>query len=192
MGGLLQTAPTAVAEQEEVWEGGVPAEAVALSEAFEGCVLTPYNDGFGFPTIGIGSRSYLDGTPVWLGGPAIDRATAERLAQRDLDKAALLVAQAVTAPLTPRQAAALILLANNLGALTVAAPSLLKLVNGHDWRSAAELFRIYRNSAGKPVTGLRRRRWTEAAFSLGMDPNLARQRAWSAIQSPEDWPSLPA
>ncbi|WP_131829708.1 lysozyme [Teichococcus deserti] len=184
-------APMAAAEPEALWQGGVPAEAVTLSEAFEGCILTPYNDGFGFPTIGIGSRSYLDGAPVRLGGPSIDRAMAELLAQRDLDKAALLVTRAVTAPLTPRQAAALILLANNLGALTVAAPSLLKLVNGRDWKAAADLFKIYRNSAGKPVTGLRRRRWAEAAFSLGMEAALARQKAWGAIQSPEDWPPLP-
>ncbi|WP_159992354.1 lysozyme [Roseomonas sp. 18066] len=189
MGGILQAAPEV--EAQPLWQGGVPAEAVLLSEAFEGCVLTPYNDGFGFPTIGIGSRRYADGTPVWLGGPAISRATAEALAMRDLEKAAALVAQAVRVPLTPRQAAALILLANNLGALTVAAPSLLKLVHAGDWKAAADLFKIYRTSAGKPATGLRRRRWTEAAFSLGMAPMLAKQKAWDAIQSPEDWPPLP-
>jgi lysozyme len=191
MGGLLKTAPERLFEPEERWLGGVPAAAVTLSEAFEGCRLRPYDAGFGFATIGIGSRRYLDGRPVTLAGPAITRAEAEAMAMRDLQKAARLVAEAVQVPLTPRQAAALILLANNIGALTIAAPSLVNLVNAGDWPAAASLMKIYRNSGGRPVTGLRRRRWAEAAFSLGMDPFEARARAWALIDSPDDWPKLP-
>ncbi|MFH5927162.1 lysozyme [Roseomonas xinghualingensis] len=173
------------------WQGDVPREAVELSAAFEACRLKPYDDGYGFATIGFGSRTYLDGRPVKLSDPPITLAVAEAMTSRDLGRAAALTRAAVKVPLSNRQAAALILLANNLGSLTAAAPTLVNLVNSDNWPAAAEQFKAYRISAGRPSLGLRRRRWTEAAFSLGMDAKAAYDRAWAEITTADGWPKLP-
>jgi lysozyme len=175
----------------EIWPGDVPYAAVELSEAFEGRRLKPYDDGYGFWTIGIGSTTDLKGNKVTKTTPPITDREAEVMAMRDLEKAARLVKLAITSPLTNRQAAALILLANNLGSLSVAAPTLVNLVNARNWRAAAEQFKAYRNSAGKPSLGLRRRRWAEAAFSLGLGAQEARKRAWAEITTVDGWPKLP-
>jgi lysozyme len=174
-----------------VWAGDVPYAAIELSEAFEGRRLKPYDDGYGFWTIGIGSTTDLKGNKVTKATQPITDREAELMAMRDLEKAARLVKLAITSSLTNRQAAALILLANNVGSLSVAAPTLVNLVNARNWRAAAEQFKAYRNSAGKPSLGLRCRRWTEAAYSLGLDAQVARKRAWVEITTVDGWPKLP-
>ena len=180
----------------DLWHGDVPPAAVELSEAFEARKLKPYKDSNGTWTIGIGSTTDLKGNRVTATTPAITNRVAEVMAMRDLEKAAGLVKQAITVPLTNRQAAVLILMANNLGDLRAAGPTLVQLVNERRWREAAEFMRNFNKERIKgvltPSKGLRRRRWAEAAYWLGMDAQKARSRAWAEINTPDGWPTLPA
>jgi len=177
------------------WDGRVPFAATEFSEVFEARKLRPYKDSAGVWTIGIGSTRGPDGKPVTERTPAITDAQAEAMHKRDLEKAAALVKAAITYPISTRQAVVLMLLANNAGDLRVAAPTIVRLVNAGRWRDAADFLKEFRNVtvAGKrvPVLGLRRRRWAEAAYSLGMPAQEAHRRAWAEIATVDGWPKLP-
>jgi lysozyme len=137
----------------------VPAEALELSHALEGLQLKPYADAGGVWTIGYGSTRDLAGKPVTASTPAITQAQAEAMAERDLQHAARLVAEAFPQGLPPRWAAALILMANNLGDIRRWGGSLKFMVDGRQWGEAAYQLRKYRMAAGVPLLGLIRRRW---------------------------------
>jgi len=104
---------------------------------------------------------------------------------------ALLLAADFPQGLPPRWWAVGVLMNNNLGRMAVWGPTLRRLLLAGDWHGAAEQMRHYRNADGRPSLGLRRRRWAEAAFALGLDPRSARDVAWDRITSPDDWPRLP-
>lgn len=170
---------------------GVPIEVFALSEAFEAFRSSPYLDLAGVWTIGIGSTRDLAGQLVTAATKPVTRAQAEQMAARDLQRAADLLALDLPGGLPARWWAVGVLLNNNLGRMSVWGTTLLRLLQAQDWRGAAQQMSAYRNADGKPSTGLRRRRWAEAAYGLGMAPDLARQRAWAEITSPDGWPPLP-
>ena len=167
----------------------MPLGAIDVSAAMGGR-LQPCADRYDFEAIGYGSRTYLDGSTARLGGRGITMAEAEAMKRHDLSDAVLLVRQAVAAALSNRQAAALILLANYLGPLSKAS-AMVTRVNAGRWREAADLFRAYINSAGEPSLGLLRRRWCEAAYSLGLVAKTAQRRAWAEIGSVDGWLPLP-
>lgn len=174
------------------WQGGVPAEALELSHALEGLRLKPYLDGEGGTwTIGYGSTKDLAGKPVTPTTPPITEAQARAMAERDLQHAATLVAEAFPQGLPPRWAAALILMSNNLGGIRVWGGSLKFMVDHKQWGEAAFQMRKYRNQGGKPLRGLVRRRWTEAAYASGYSASEAKRRAWAEIKKLDDWPRLP-
>ncbi|SHJ67359.1 lysozyme [Roseomonas rosea] len=193
---VAETVELAIPAKVATWDGTVPQEAIELSEMFEARRLRPYQDSRGVWTIGIGSTRDINGKPVTAATPPVTDAQAETMALRDLKQAATLVRSAVKVDLSPRQAATLILLANNVGDLRVAGPSLVKLVNAGDWRAAADFLKNFRNERKNgvltPNLGLRRRRWAEAAYSLGMEPKRAYDRAWAEIKTVDGWPKLPA
>lgn len=177
--------------KEAIVRSGVPDEVFALSEAFEAFRSAPYPDSGGVWTIGIGSTRDLAGKPVTASTPVVTRTQAEQMAARDLAHAADLLAQDFPGGLPARWWAVGVLLNNNLGRMSVWGATLLRLLHAQDWRGAAQQMSAYRNAGGKPSTGLRRRRWAEAAYALGMSPDLARQRAWVEIRTPDGWPPLP-
>ncbi|WP_052402114.1 lysozyme [Muricoccus aerilatus] len=189
--GAEKPAPATLAD---LWHGDVPYAAISLSEAFEGRKLSPYKDSNGTWTIGVGSTTDMKGNRVTASTPPITDAMADVMAMRDLEKAAGLVRKACPGPLTNRQAAVLILMANNLGDLRVAGPTLVRLVNSQKWREAADFMAKFSNERINgvltPSKGLRRRRWAEAAFFLGMDPAKAKARAWAEINDTVTWPPL--
>jgi len=174
-----------------VWTGGVPAEALELSQALEGLQLKPYADAGGVWTIGFGSTRDLAGKPVTAATPAITQAQAKVMAERDLAHAAKLVAEAFPQGLPARWAASLILMANNLGDIRRWGGSLKFMVDGRQWGEAAYQMRKYRMAAGVPLLGLIRRRWTEAAYASGYSASEAKRRAWAEIKRLDDWPRLP-
>lgn len=186
----LQAAPPPPASS--VVKSGVPIEVVALSEVFEGYSTTPYQDQKGVWTIGIGSTRDINNHPVSAYTPAITRKQAEEMAMRDLQRAANLLAQDFPEGLPPRWWAVGVLMNNNLGYMSVWGATLLRLLKAKDWNRAAEQMKEYRNTGGKPSKGLRRRRWAEAAYALGMSPAIAYETAWMTINSPDDWPKLPS
>jgi lysozyme len=170
---------------------GVPPEAIALSKAFEGFCNLPYRCQAGVWTIGYGSTRDKAGHPVSPSTPRITEAEAAVLAARDLERAANLMAADFPKGLPPRWWAVGVLMCNNMGRMSVWGPSLLRFLPAGAWRVAAAQMRHYRNADGKPSLGLRRRRWAEAAFALGMAPDEAKRRAWAEINTPDDWPPLP-
>jgi lysozyme len=170
---------------------GVPKEVFALSEAFEAFEPKPYQDSGGVWTIGIGSTRDLAGRPVTARTPSVTREQAEQMARRDLSRAADLLAQDFPAGLPARWWAVGVLANNNLGLMASWGPTLRQLLQQKGWRRAADQLKNYRNAGGKPLLGLRRRRWAEAAYALGLDAAEAKARAWSGIHTVDDWPPLP-
>ncbi len=179
--------------QPALWRGGVPPEAVQLSHAFEGFSATPYLCSGGKWTIGYGSTRDIAGRPVTHQTPRVDEQQATTMALRDLAHAADLVARTFPDGLPPRWGAVMILMANNMGDPRAWGPTLVSLLREGEWRRAAEQMKAYRNASGRPVLGLRRRRWAEAAYALGMDAREAKARAWQKgfIDTVDDWPALP-
>ena len=84
---------------------------------------------------------------------------------------------------------------NNLSDLRTAGPTLVKLVNSRNWPGAADFLKNFRNETKNgvkvPNLGLRRRRWAEAAYFLGMDPKSTYTKAWALINTVDGWPKLP-
>lgn len=173
------------------WRRGVPPEVFPLSEAFEGFRPAPYRCPAGVWTIGFGSTTDAEGSRVTADTPPITREQAEALARRDLAVAAERAAEAFPAGLPARWGAVMILLCNNMGSIRVWGPTLHRKLLATQWRQAAEFLRHYRNAGGRPQLGLRRRRWAEAAYTLGMAPEEAVREAWARIRTVDDWPALP-
>lgn len=183
--------PSIVAAHPDWWHGGVPEDALAFSRVFEGFRAEPYLDTSGVWTIGYGSTRDADGRRVRQTTPSITREEADALTRRDLTTAANLARIAFPDGLPARWGAVVILMNNNLGDIRKWGPTLRQMLAQHRWQQAAEQMKEYRRSAGVPNKGLRRRRWAEAAFALGMDADAAHDAAWSRINSPDDWPPLP-
>lgn len=175
----------------DLWRGGVPIEAIHISKAFEGFEPAPYLCSGNKWTIGYGSTRDLFGKPVTRDTPRITETQAMVMATRDLDNAARLAAAAFPDGLPKRWGAVMVLMCNNMGDITRWGPTLRSLLLEGEWRRAADQLRHYRNAAGRPVLGLRRRRWAEAAYALGMDAAEAKRRAWAEIRHVDDWPALP-
>jgi len=194
------TLPHVVMVQPAIVNAGVPAEAFALSMAFEGLSLVPYDDNGkasgGTWTIGYGSTRDGYGQPITARTKPVSEAEARSLKTRDFAQAEHVMMLDFPAGLPPRWWAVGLLMSNNLGRMSVWGPTLRGLLLAGDWQSAAKQLGAYRNQRDAenrllPLTGLRRRRWAEAAYALGMDAREAKARAWAEIMTPDDWPKLP-
>jgi lysozyme len=168
-----------------------PAPGVLLIKTMEGLRLHPYNDGFGYMTIGYGTRIGSDNRPVTAATANITEAEANTLLLRDLERFMRIVVATFEVEMDAHQAGALLSFAYNLGSFAKA-PSLKRLVNARRWPEAARQFGAYANSAGRASRGLRRRRWAEAAVFLGnVDPIWAWAEAQHLIMTVDDWPPIP-
>lgn len=176
----------------DLWRAGVPLEAVRLSHVLEGFRAAPYLCSGNRWTIGYGSTRDLFGRALTRLTPHITEAQAAVMATRDLDHAASLAAKAFPDGLPLRWGAVVVLMSNNMGDIRRWGSTLHALLLAGDWAKAADQMRLYRNASGHPVLGLRRRRWAEAAYALGMDAAEAKRRAWAEINHVDDWPNLPA
>ncbi len=65
---------------------------------------------------------------------------------------------------------------------------MLKRINANAKSDVPDEMRKWINQAGKPLLGLLRRRWAEAAIFKGMDGKDAVTRAWNEIDDLSDWP----
>jgi lysozyme len=167
--------------------------AVALINGAEGCALTSYPDPatHGAPwTIGWGSTRF-DGYPVHA-GQVITQAQADAARQGEILPALASVRKLVTVPLLPHPTAALTSFEYNLGAGALARSTLLRLLNAGNRPAALAEFRKWVYANGRPMLGLLRRRWAEAAVFLGVDPVKAWDTAQAEITALGQWPTLPA
>lgn len=172
----------------------VPAAATAVVKRIEGFFATPYDDNGSLPggtwTIGYGSIRDAANKPVTPSTPPITEAEAVTLLTRDMNGAAGDVAMRVNVPLLVYEAAALISWTYNLGGGNLASSTMLKRINANAKADVPDEMRKWINQAGKPLLGLLRRRWAEAAIFVGVAADNACVRAWKEIDDLQDWPTF--
>jgi lysozyme len=175
------------------WDGTtVPSTATTVVKRIEGFFSAPYDDNGALPggtwTIGYGSIVDANGKAVTSKTPAVTEAQAEVLLKRDMEGAARDVKLRVKVPLLECEAAALISWTYNLGGGSLGKSTMLKRLNAGDKPGVPAEMRKWIMHEGKPLVGLLRRRWAEAAIFMGMDSVNACVRAWNEIDSLNDWP----
>lgn len=132
-----------------------------IAEHFEGCILTPYHDPVGFPTIGWGhllSREPWADLSQW---EPLTQAEADALLDKDLARFQAAVRRLIHVPLTPQQEGALIDFAFNCGAANLQASTLRRVINRGDLDEAPKQFLRWVYARGQLLRGLRRRRAAE-------------------------------
>jgi len=187
--------PASTASTEaSAWDGSVPPAATAVVKRIEGFFAHPYDDNGAQPggtwTIGYGTIVDAQGRRVTPQTPPITEAEAEQLLRRDMAGAARDVQQRVQVPLRTCEAAALISWVYNLGAGNLAKSTLLLRLNANRKSEVPAEMRKWIMQEGRPMLGLLRRRWAEAAIFGGMDATNACVRAWREIDDLSDWPAF--
>lgn len=130
---------------------------LALTELFEGDILTAYRDQAGVWTIGYG---HTEGVKP---GQTISKAEAEAFLVHDLRAAAACVNEAVRISLTQPEFDALVDFTFNMGAGAFRRSSLLKDINTGNIPAAIRQFSLWDHCGGVINEGLLRRRKAEAA-----------------------------
>ena len=179
----------------ELWDGvTVPSAATTVVKRVEGFFAHPYDDNGALPggtwTIGYGTIRDAAGRPVTPGTSAITEVQAVKLLMRDMKRAAMDVHARVRTPLLVYEAAALISWTYNLGDGSLRTSPLLRKLNAGEKTAVPDEMRRWINQNGKPLVGLLRRRWAEAAIFVGKDPTNACVRAWREIDDLDDWPAF--
>lgn len=126
-----------------------------LTERFEGCRLTAYQDQVGIWTIGYGHTHGV--TP----GQTITQDEAEAYLAADIAWAVAFVNRSVKIQLTQGEFDALVDFTFNLGSGNFQASTLLRLVNQGQFAAAAGQFERWDRAGGVEVAGLLRRRQAE-------------------------------
>jgi lysozyme len=129
---------------------------LALTEQYEGCRLTAYQDQVGVWTVGYGHTG-ADVTP----GLTITQAEAEALLAKDVLAAARCVNTTVKLRLTQGEFDALVDFVFNLGPGNFLRSTLLTALNAGDLARAAAQFECWDRAGGVIVAGLLRRRQAE-------------------------------
>jgi lysozyme len=134
-------------------------QGLALTEQFEGCELTAYQDQVGVWTIGYGHTG-----PDVVAGLIITQDQAQALLAKDVGSAAACVNAVVTVQLSQEEFDALVDFVFNLGAGAFRGSTLLRVLNTGDFASAAAQFDAWDRAGGAVVAGLLRRRQAETAL----------------------------
>lgn len=189
---VAAAAEPAVEAIEGAWDFSVPDAAMAVVKRIEGFSAVPYDDNGEQPggtwTIGYGSIVDATGRRVTSATPPITEEQAVALLRRDMAGAARSVRNRVRVPLRMHEAAALISWTYNLGEGSLASSTMLRRINGGEAEAVPTEMRKWILQEGRPLIGLLRRRWAEAAIFQGMDGTKACVRAWREIDSLDDWP----
>lgn len=131
--------------------------------SFEKEVLHVYDDGYGFPTAGIGHRVNL---PL---GTAITKEQSREWWKADLAKYGGAVDRSVTVHVTQNQFDMLTSLCFNIGIGAFQQSSLVRRLNRSDYAGCADGFLAWNKSNKKVSKGLDRRRKAERAIFLTPD-----------------------
>jgi lysozyme len=135
---------------------------LALTEQFEGCRLTSYQDQIGVWTIGYGHTG-ADVTPALT----ITQQQAEALLAKDVLAAARCVNTVVKLQLTQDEFDALVDFVFNLGPGAFVRSTLLADLNAGNFAKAAAQFECWDRAGGLVVAGLLRRRQAESDLFEG-------------------------
>ncbi len=138
-----------------------------LIKSFEGFVSTPYmptpED---VPTIGYGTTVYPSGKRVSLkDGPVSESKATEYLAN-DVRECEQVIGLIVKVALTQNQFDALVSFIYNVGSTAFRKSTLVKLLNGGDYRGAADQLLRWDKQGIKTLAGLTRRREAERKLFL--------------------------
>lgn len=134
---------------------------VQLTEGFEGCKLTAYQDQVGKWTIGYGHTQNV------FAGQTCTQEQADVWLQEDMEWAVRVVNALVTVPLSQGEFDALVDFTFNLGSGSLQHSTLLRLVNTQQFEAAANEFEKWDHAGGVAVAGLLRRRLGEKAEFQG-------------------------
>jgi lysozyme len=134
-------------------------KGLALTKSFEGLHLEAYRDCAGIWTIGYGHTG-----PGISPGQSISEEEAETLLRADLAEAVACVNHAVQVVISQNQFDAMVDFCFNAGRGNFVQSTLLRKVNSGDFRGAAAQFALWVHAGGEVVSGLLRRRNTEAAL----------------------------
>ena len=130
-----------------------------MTEQFEGCKLTAYQDQVGVWTIGYGHTG-----PEVVKGRTITIEEAQDLLAMDIRTAATFVNNVVAVALSQEEFDALVDFAFNLGRGRLEESTLLHELNAGNFAAAAAQFEVWDRAGGAVVAGLLRRRQAEAAL----------------------------
>ena len=133
---------------------------LGLTEQFESCRLTAYQDGRGIWTIGWGHTG-----PEVVEGLVWTQAQADAQLLKDVSWAEANVNTHVTVPLTQNEFDSLVDFTFNVGVGNFDGSTMFRLLNQNDLSGAALQFERWDKSAGVEVAGLLRRRQAEEALS---------------------------
>lgn len=129
---------------------------------FEGCILHPYKDQVGIPTIGIGCTYYENGTKVTMSDPAISQDRANELFLNISKDFALTVHNSTVPVLTQPQFNGLFSLCYNIGTGGFKGSTVLKLVNEDIWDTRLlNAFLLWDKADGRVIDDLIVRRKKE-------------------------------
>jgi lysozyme len=126
-----------------------------LTEQFEGCSLTAYQDVKGVWTIGYGHTAGV--TP----GMTCTQEQAAEWLQADIQWAATTVSNLVLVPLTQNEFNALVDFVFNVGSGNFSGSTMLVLLNQGDYAGAAAQFQRWDLAGGQVIQGLLNRRIAE-------------------------------
>lgn len=134
----------------------------------EGCILHPYLDSVGIPTIGIGNTSYESGRLVKITDPPITKERALSLFKNILHYYENAVSDYVISGINQNQFDSLVSLAYNIGTNAFKKSTVLRLVNQNpsDTEIAAA-FKMWQNAGEKKgILLARRNREAQLYFSV--------------------------
>lgn len=136
---------------------------IDLIKGFEGCILHPYRDQVGIPTIGIGQTYYPDsGKKVSMTDPAITQETADNMFLQMVKPFELAVYSTTRDGLTQNNFNALVSLTYNIGTGGFKGSTVHQLVNeGISDDRLKTAFLMWDKAAGKPLKDLIERRTKE-------------------------------
>lgn len=139
-------------------------QGMALTQQFESCRLTAYQDSGGVWTIGWGHTAGVEP------GQTCSQAQADQWLLDDVSDAENAVNQMVKIGITQEEFDALVDFTFNLGVGAFQHSTLLAKLNANDAQGAIDEFEKWDMTGGKVVAGLLRRREAERAlFTLGAD-----------------------
>lgn len=135
---------------------------VKLTESFEGCRLTAYQDSGGIWTCGYGHTQGVTSATTCT------QEQAEQWLDEDIQWAERIVNQYVVVPLNQGQYDSLVDFVFNVGSGNFLTSSLLEILNQGNYQEAALEFPKWDRAAGQVLPGLLRRRQAEQAMFSGL------------------------
>ena len=125
----------------------------------EGCVLKPYKDSIGIPTIGVGCTYYENGERVKMTDSPITEARALQLFKNLLKTYEMCVYAHTRDDINQNQFDALVSLCFNIGTGAFNKSTLVKKVNANpNDPTIGAAFEMWKNAGGKPILLNRRKR----------------------------------